>query len=93
MRHNSCAPDSAQSVQSFQDGKLRSPTSSIPGVNAGRSRRARTCSDSVPKTASMTAWVPTSISVISRTFPNAAIPRRLRAGVERQRIALFRGYL
>ncbi len=49
----------------------------MPGRNAARSCPARTCSDSRPNTASITAWVPTSINAINRTFANAPAPRRL----------------
>ena len=47
-------------------------------------RRAQTVGDNLlgssAETASITAWVPTSISIISRTFLDAATPRRPRVG-------------
>jgi hypothetical protein len=56
---------------------LRSPKSSIPSPSEPSTRRARTCSETAPKTASITAWVPHSISCSSRTCGNAPRPRVL----------------
>jgi hypothetical protein len=55
---------------------LRSASSSVPGRSAASRARAWTCSESRPNTASMTAWVPTSISIVNRTFGNAPAPLR-----------------
>jgi hypothetical protein len=56
---------------------LRSPSSNIPSPSELSTRRANTCSEATPKTASMTAWVPHSISCSIRTFGNAPRPRVL----------------
>src|SRR6266545_1562397 len=60
----------------------------MPGPSEPSTRRARTCSEAAPKTASITAWVPHSISCNSRTFGNAPRPRVLR---EARNAASFAG--
>jgi hypothetical protein len=90
-RHSRCAPVAAASFHSFHDGKFRSPSSSIPGPSEPSRRRARTCSESCPNAASRTAWVPTSIRVINRTFGNAPPPLRLRDWMNAARLVSLSG--